>query len=88
MGKPCFWVQPVRLGGFQDRVDEHAGVGPSLGITEEPVFPSDHNRTDGVFHLVIADFNLAVIQKRTKIFLLVQGVDNAFFNLPVGLNMV
>ena len=46
MGKPCFRVQPVCLGGFQDRIDKHAGVGPSLGITEKPVLPANHNRTD------------------------------------------
>lgn len=34
VGNPYFWVQPVRLGGFQDRGEDHAGVGSSLGITE------------------------------------------------------
>ena len=65
--EPAFRVQPVCLGRLQQRKYNHAGTGPSLGITEKPVLPANHNRTDGVLHLVIADLNLAVIRERTNL---------------------
>ena len=76
MAQISFRVEPIGLGGFQNGEDNHAGLGPGLGIAEEPVFPPDHNGADRVLHLVVADFNLAVVEERAKVLPLVQGVGN------------
>ena len=52
-------VQPVRLNSFQQGEDRDAGVGAGLGIAEQPVLPADNYGADRVFHLVVADFDLA-----------------------------
>ena len=81
MVKPGFRVQSVGFGGFQHNEYSHTGVRPGLGIAEQPVLSADHDRTDGVLHLVVADFNLAVIKERTKVLPLVQGVGNCLLQL-------
>ena len=81
MAQISFRVEPVGLGGFQNGKDDHAGIGPGLGIAEEPVFPTDHNGADRVLHLVVADFNLAVVEERAKVLPLVQGGGNGFLQL-------
>ena len=57
-------VEPVGLGGLQDGEDNHAGVSTSLRVAEQPVLASDHNGTDGVLHLVVADLDFAVVKER------------------------
>ena len=61
MVKPSFRVQPVGLGGFQHSEYNHTGIRPGLGIAEEPVLPADHDRADGILHLVIAYFYLTMV---------------------------
>ena len=78
-------VQPVRLGGFQQGEDGDAGAGSGLGITEQPVLSADNNGTDRVLHLVVADFNLPMVEERTKILLLVEGVDYRLLQLACRL---
>ena len=78
-------VQSVRLGGFQQGEDDDAGVGPRLGIAEQPVLPAHNNGPDCVLHLVVADFNLPMAEERTKILLLVEGVDYRFLQLACRL---
>ena len=53
-------VQSVGLSGLQQGKDRGAGVGVGLGITEQPVLPTDDNWADGVLYLVVADLGLAV----------------------------
>ena len=74
-------VQTVGLGGFQQGEDRGAGVGAGLGVAEKPVLPTDDNRADGVLHLVVADFDLAVVEERAKVLPLVQGVGDGFLQL-------
>lgn len=83
MAQISFRVEPVGLGGFQNGEDDHAGIGSGLGIAKEPVFPPDHNGADRVFHLVVADFTPAVVEKRTKVLLLIQRVGNGFLQFGV-----
>ena len=56
-------VEPISFGGLQNGEDNHAGVGPGLGVAEQPILASDHNGTDGVLNLVIADLDLAVVKE-------------------------
>ena len=75
------WVQAVCLGSFQHGKEDHTGVGAGLGVAEKPVLPADHNRPDRVFHLVVADFYLAMVEKYAKELPLVQGVGDGFLQL-------
>ena len=74
-------VQAVGLGRFQHSKDRGAGVGPGLCVAEQPILASDHNGTDGVLYLVIADLDLAVVKEGAKILPLVQGVGDGLFQL-------
>ena len=60
-------VQAVGFRSFQHGIDDNAGAGTGLDVAEEPVLPADDNRADGILHLVVADFNLAVVEERAKI---------------------
>ena len=53
-------VQAICLCGFQHGEDDHTGVSPGLGIAEKSILPTDHNRPNCVYHLVVADFDLAI----------------------------
>ena len=77
----CFRIQPICLARLQHGEYNHTGVGPGLGIAEKPVLPADHDGPDSVLHLVIADLNLTVVEERTKVFLLIQGVGNRLLQL-------
>ena len=77
MVQVSLWVQTVCLGGFQNGKDDHTGVCPGLGVAEELILPSDHDGANGVFHLVVADFNLAMVEELP----LVQGVGDCFLQL-------
>ena len=74
-------VQPVRLGGFQQCEDNHAGVGSGLGITEQPVLSAYNIGPNRVLNLVVADFNLPMVEERAKVLLLVEGVDYRLLQL-------
>ena len=82
------WVLAVSLRSFQHGKEDHTGVGAGLGVAEKPVLPADHNRPDRVFHLVVADFYLAMVEERAKELPLVKEYIIAFFSLPAGLKMV
>ena len=81
MVQVSLWVQPVGLSGLQQGKDRGTGVGTGLGVAEQPVLPADDNRADGVLHLVVADFDLAVVEERAKVLPLVQGVCDGFLQL-------
>ena len=74
-------VQAVGLGRFQHSKDRGAGVGPGLCVAEQPILASDHNGTDGVLYLVIADLDLAVVKEGAEVFPLVQGVGDSLLQL-------
>ena len=74
-------VQAVCLRGFQHGKDDHTGVSPGLRAAEKPVLPADHNRPDRVFLLVVADYNLTMIEERAKELPLVQGVGDCLLQL-------
>lgn len=50
-------VPPVRLGRFQHRVDDGAGVGVGAGhcVTEQPGLAADDERADRVLGAIIVD---------------------------------
>ena len=74
-------IQPVGLGRLQQGKNRSAGVGAGLGVAEKPVFPADDNRSNRILHLVVADFNFAVVEERAKVLPLVQGVGNRLLQL-------
>ena len=74
-------IQPVGLGRLQQGEDCSAGVSAGLGVAEKPVLPADNNRSNRILHLVVADFNLAVVEERAKVLPLVQGVCDGFLQL-------
>ena len=73
-----FRIEPVGLHGLQNGEDDHASVGAGLRVAEQPVLPANYNGTNGVLHLVVADFDFAVVEECAKVLPLVQGVDNGF----------
>ena len=76
-------IQPVGLGRLQQGKNRSAGVGAGLGVAEKPVFPADDNRSNRILHLVVADFNFAVVEERAKVLPLVQGVsENQYIDIP------
>lgn len=88
MVEPSLRIPSIRFGGFQSDENDHADIGSGLGITKVPDPPANYNRTDCVLYLVVADFNFSMPQKRAKVRPLVGRIDNCFFSLPAGLNMV
>ena len=74
-------VQAVGLCRLQNSKDDHAGVSPGLSVAEEPVLPADDNRTDRILHLVVADFDLTMVEEGAKILPLVQGIGDGLLQL-------
>ena len=71
-------VQPqvVGFGRFYQRIDDCPRLS-TLGRTgKEPSLPANGKRADGVFYLVVADFNLAMLKKRIQVRLLVLRIGN------------
>lgn len=68
----CFRIQVVCFCGFQNGEDDRARFCSALRITEKSVLSANHDRADSVLDLIIADLDLAVIKKRTKIFTLIE----------------
>ena len=73
-----FRIQPVGLGRLQQGEDRSAGVGTGLGVAEKPVLLADDNRSNRILHMVVADFNLAVVEECAKVVPLVLGVGSGF----------
>lgn len=68
--------QVVGLDSFHEGVDHSASLRIVRGIGEQPALAPHDEGADGVLHLVIADFDLAVVQEGAEIFLLVKGIGN------------
>ena len=69
-----FRIQVICFCGFQNGEDDRTGNGTVLCVAEKPVLPADNDRADGIFHLVVADLNLAVFKECAKIRPLVKRV--------------
>lgn len=58
-------VQPqaIGLGCFQERIDDCARLRALGRISKEPALPANDKGKDGVFNLIVADLNLAMLNK-------------------------
>ena len=76
-------IQPqvVGLFRFHERVDDRTRLRTLGRIGKKPSFPANDKGTDGVFNLVVADFNLAMLKKRTEARLLVLSIGNSVLQL-------
>ena len=76
-------IQPqvVGLCCFHQRVDDCTGLRALGRIGKEPSLPTNDKGTDGVFNLVVADFNLAVLKKRTEVRLRVLRIGHRVLQL-------
>ena len=61
-------VQPQAVGfcRFHQRVDDCTRFRALGRIGKEPSLSANDKRTDGVFYLVVADFNLPMLKKSTR----------------------
>ncbi len=50
---------------------------PWGGIGKEPSLPTNDKRADGVFNLVVADFNLTMLKKCAEVCLLILSISIA-----------
>ena len=62
-------VQPQAVGfcRFHQRIDDCTRLRTLGCIGKEPPLPANDKRADGVFNLVVADFNLTMLKKRTEV---------------------
>ena len=59
--------QAVGLFRFHQRIDDCTRLRTLGCIGKEPSLPANDKRADGVFNLVVADFNLTMLKKRTEV---------------------
>ena len=66
-------VQPQSVGfcRFHQRIDDCTRLRPLGCIGKEPSLPANDKRADGIFYLVVADFNLTMLKKRAEVSLLI-----------------
>ena len=76
-------IQPqvVGLCCFHEGIDDCTRLRTLGRIGKEPPLPPNDKRADGVFNLVVADFNLAMLKKRTEARLLVLSIGNSVLQL-------
>ena len=74
-------IQPQAVGfcRFHQRIDDCTRFRTLGCIGKEPSLPADNKRADGVFNLVVADFNLAMLKKRAEVSLLILSIRNCSF---------
>ena len=62
-------IQPQAVGfcRFHQRIDDCTRLRTLGCIGKEPSLPANDKRADGVFNLVVADFNLTMLKKRTEV---------------------
>ena len=79
-------VQPKAVGfcRFHQRIDDCTRLRTLGCIGKEPSLPANDKRADGVFYLVVADFNLAMLKKRIQVRLLVLRIGNGVLQLACG----
>ena len=59
--------QAVDFCRFHQRIDDYTRLRPLGRIGKEPSLPANDKRADGVFNLVVADFNLTMLKKRAEV---------------------
>ena len=76
-------VQPQAVGfyRFHQRVDDCTRFRALERIRKEPSLPANDKRADGVFNLVVADFNLTMLKKRAEVCLLILSIRNSVLQL-------
>ena len=62
-------IQPQAVGfcRFHQRIDDCTRLRTLGCIGKEPSLPANDKRADGVFNLVVADFNLTMLKKRIEV---------------------
>ena len=72
-------VQPLAVGfcRFHQRINNCTRLRTLGCIGKEPSLPTNDKRADGVFYLVVADFNLTMLKKRTEVRLLILRIGNS-----------
>ena len=62
-------IQPQAVGfcRFHQRIDDCTRLRALGCIGKEPSLPTNDKRADGVFNLVVADFNLTMLKKRAEV---------------------
>ena len=76
-------IQPQAVGfcRFHQRINDCTRLRTLGCIGKEPSLPTNDKRADGVFNLVIADFNLTMLKKRTEMRLLILSIRNSVLQL-------
>ena len=66
-------IQPQAVGFccFHQRINDCTRLRTLGYIGKEPSLPANDKRADGVFYLVVADFNLTMLKKRAEVSLLI-----------------
>ena len=62
-GEIALHSEPVGTGGGGNGVEDRAGLGALLGVAEQPVLASDHERSDGVLCPVVVRGNGRIMQE-------------------------
>ena len=73
--------QAVGFCRFHQRIDDCTRLRTLGCIGKEPSLPADNKRADGVFNLVVADFNLTMLKKRAEVCLLILSIRNSVLQL-------
>ena len=62
-------IQPQAVGfcRFHQRIDDCTRLRTLGCIGKEPSLPANDKGTNGVFNLVVADFNLTMLKKRAEV---------------------
>ena len=76
-------IQPQTAGfcRFHQRIDDCTRLRTLGCISKEPFLPANDKRADGVFNLVVADFDLTMLKKRTEMRLLILSIRNSVLQL-------
>lgn len=71
-------IQPQAVGFccFHQRIDDCTRFRTLGCIGKEPFLPANDKRADGVFYLVVADFNLTMLKKRAEVRLLILSISS------------
>jgi len=62
MGKPLVGIYLMHFTSSEQRVDHRCPPGAGMGAGEQVIIPPESNRTNGIFHLVIIDFQQTIGQ--------------------------
>ena len=76
-------IQPRAVGfcRFHQRINDCTRLRTIGCMGKELSLPTNDKRADGVFNLVIADFNLTMFKKRTEMHLLILSIRNSVLQL-------